>query len=178
MTCVCARVCVGVVVGVHGVQGAVKVKAFTEDPADVGAYGPVEDEAGQRRVRLRVIGAAKGVVIATLQGVTDRNAAEALKGARLYVPRQRLPQPEEDEFYLSDLVGLRVEHEDGSDFGTVKAVYDFGAGDVLEVARPNGRLEMLPFTKACVPVVDVAGGRLVVAPPDEIEGRAPDGDDD
>lgn len=171
-------VCVGLVIGAHGIQGAVKVKAFTENPADVGSYGPVEDEAGQRRFRLRVTGAAKGVAIATLQGVTDRNAAEALIGTRLYVPRQRLPRPDEDEFYLTDLIGLRVEREDGSDFGTVKAVYDFGAGDVLEVTRPDGRLEMLPFTKACVPVVDVAGGRLVVAPPDEIEVRAPDGDDD
>lgn len=176
------RVCLGVVVGVHGVQGAVKVKAFTQDPAAVGAYGPVEDEAGQRRFRLKVTGAAKGVVIATLEGVRDRNAAEAMKGIRLYVPRERLPQPDDDEFYLSDLIGLRVELAGGEAFGTVRTVYDFGAGDVLEVARPDGRLEMLPFTKACVPVVDVAGGRLVVAPPDEIEarpeGRETDGSDE
>lgn len=171
------RVCLGVIVGVHGVQGAVKVKAFTGDPADVGAYGPVEDEAGQP-MRLTVTGTAKGVVIARLDRVRDRTAAEALKGTRLYVPRERLPQPDEDEFYLSDLIGLRVELADGQGYGTVKAVFDFGAGDVLEVARPDGRLEMLPFTKACVPVVDVAGGRLVVEPPDEIEVRERDGSDE
>lgn len=168
-----SRVCLGVVVGVHGIQGAVKVKSFTESPAAVAAYGPVEDEAGRRRFRLKVIGFAKGMVTATLEGIRDRNAAEALKGTRLYVPRERLPQPDEDEVYLSDLIGLRVDLDDGSAWGTVKAVYDFGAGDVLEVARPDGRLEMLPFTKACVPVVDVAGGRLVVAPPDEIEVPEP-----
>ncbi len=166
-----SRICLGVVVGVHGVQGAVKVKSFTENPAAVGAYGPVEDEAGQRRFRLKVIGQAKGMVTATLEGVRDRNTAEAMKGTRLYVPRERLPQPDEDEIYLSDLIGLRVDLDDGTMWGTVKAVYDFGAGDVLEVARPEGRLEMLPFTRACVPVVDVAGGRLVVALPDEIEVR-------
>jgi 16S rRNA processing protein RimM len=169
------RVCLGVVVGVHGVQGAVKVKSFTEVPADVGSYGPVEDEAGQRRFRVKVIGSAKGVVVATLEGIRDRNAAEALKGTRLYVPRERLPQPEdEDEVYLSDLIGLRAELEDGTAWGTVKAVYDFGAGDVLEVARPDGRLDMLPFTRTCVPVLEVANGRLVVAPPEEIEVRSPE----
>lgn len=169
-----SRICLGVVVGVHGVQGAVKVKSFTTDPAAVGAYGPVEDEAGLRSFRLKVIGSAKGMVVATLQGVQDRNTAEALKGTRLYVPRERLPPPDEDEIYLSDLIGLRAELDDGSVWGTVKTVYDFGAGDVLEVARPDGRLELLPFTRACVPVVDVAAGRLVVALPDEIEVRAPE----
>ena len=110
--------------------------------------------------------------IATLAEVRDRTAAEALKGTRLYVPRERLPQPDEDEFYAADLVGLRVELADGSAFGTVAAVFDFGAGDVLEVARPDGRPEMLPFTRTCVPVVDVAGGRVVVALPEVIEVRS------
>lgn len=157
-------VCVGVVVGAHGVRGALKVKSFTEDPADVASYGPVEAEDG-RRFKARVVGEAKGLVVVTLDGVADRDAAEALKGLRLHVPRSRLPVTEEDEFLVSDLVGLRAEAPDGSDLGTVKGVADFGAGDVVEVAMPGGGSLMVPFTLASVPVVEVAAGRLVVVPP-------------
>ncbi len=164
------RVCVGVIVGAHGVRGAVRIKAFTEDPAAVAAYGPVEDEEG-RRFRIKVVGIAKGVVTATLAGVDDRNAAEALKGARLYVARAALPAAEEDEYYHSDLIGLRAEYEDGSVFGTVRGVFDFGAGDVLELGLPDGRVEMLPFTRVVVPVVDVKAGRLVVVPPAVADAR-------
>lgn len=165
------RVCVGVVVGAHGIRGGLRVKPFTEDPAAIAAYGPVEDETGERRFRLKVQGHAKGVVTVTAQGVADRNAAEALKGTRLYVARHRLPAPEEDEFYYSDLIGLAAEAEDGTPLGTVKGVFDFGAGDVFELALPDGRSEMLPFTQAVVPVVDVKAGRLVVVPPAVIEAR-------
>lgn len=167
------RVCVGVVVGAHGVRGALRIKPFTEQPDGITAYGPVEDEAGARRLRLKVLGTAKGIVTATAQGVADRDAAEALTGTRLYVPRDRLPPPEPDEFYHSDLVGLAALREDGTPFGTVRAVFDFGAGDVIELALADGRVEMLPFTKAVVPVVDLAAGRLVVSPPEVTEARPP-----
>lgn len=167
------RVCVGVVVGAHGVRGALRIKPFTEQPDGIAAYGPVEDEAGARRLRLKVLGTAKGIVTATAQGVADRDAAEALTGTRLYVPRDRLPPPEPDEFYHSDLVGLAAQREDGTPFGTVRAVFDFGAGDVIELALADGRVEMLPFTKAVVPVVDLAAGRLVVSPPEVTEARPP-----
>jgi len=156
-----SRVCVGVIVGVHGVRGAVRVKSFTERAADVGRYGPVEDEAGKRRWELTAIGEAKGLVIAKLDGLADRDAAEALKGTRLFVPRDRLPETGEDEFLHGDLVGLRAEATDGAPLGQVKAVHDFGAGEVLEL---SGGL-WVPFTRAAVPVVDVAGGRMVVDPP-------------
>lgn len=173
------RVCVGVVVGAHGVRGAVRVKPFTEDPQALGAYGPVEDEAGQRRFRLKVLGVAKGLVNAVLAGIADRDAAEALKGVRLYVPRAALPEPDEDEFYYSDLIGLAAELEDGTPYGTVRGVFDFGAGDVVELAFADGRTEMLPFTRAAVPVVDLAAGRLVVAPPVVTEaGPEEDGDNE
>lgn len=168
------RVCVGVVVGAHGVRGSLRVKPFTEDPAAVAAYGSVEDEAGERRFRLKVTGLAKGVVTVTAHGVADRDAAEALKGTRLYVARSRLPAPEEDEFYYSDLVGLAAELADGTALGTVKGVFDFGAGDVIELALADGRTEMLPFTRVVVPVVDVAAGRLVVVPPAVVEARGGD----
>jgi 16S rRNA processing protein RimM len=159
------RVCVGAVVGAHGVRGAVRLKSFTEHAASIGRYGPVEDEQGSRRFKVKVTGEAKGLVIATLEGVTDRDAAEALRGTRLYVPRLRLPRTDEDEFLYSDLVGMAVEGLDGTGLGTVKGVFDFGAGEVLDIALVGGGSLMVPFTKAAVPEVDLAGKRLVVDPP-------------
>jgi 16S rRNA processing protein RimM len=158
------RVCVGAIVGVHGVKGAVRVKSFTAEAADIGRYGPVEDEATGRRLGLKVIGQAKGLVIARLTGVEDRDAAEALKGVRLTVPRESLPETAEDEFLYADLVGCRAETPDGAELGVVRGVFDFGAGEVLDVQGATGGL-MVPFTRAAVPVVDVAGKRLVVDPP-------------
>lgn len=158
------RVCVGAIAGVHGVRGAVRIKSFTDRPSDIASYGPVEDESGQRRFGVKITGEVKGLVIATLNGVTDRDAAEALKGTRLYVSRARLPATTEDEFLYIDLVGLTAEDVDGKGLGTVTGVYDFGAGEVLEIAGDGGGL-MVPFTKAAVPVVDIAGGRVVVVPP-------------
>ena len=166
-----ARLCIGVIVGAHGIKGAVRLKSYTTDPADVQSYGPVEDESGQRRFSLSVIGEAKGVVTVRIPGVTDRNAAEALKGTRLYVARDVLPEPEEDEFYYSDLAGLKATLEDGTPFGTVKAVFDAGAGDILEIARPEGESVLLPFTRRVVPVVDIAGGRVVIDPPIESDSE-------
>jgi 16S rRNA processing protein RimM len=158
---------VGVVVGAHGVRGAVRVKPFTAEPGAVAAYGPVEDEGGTRRFELRLIGEGKGVVVAKLAGVDDRNAAEALKGLRLYVPRAALPPPEEEEFYHADLLGLEAVTRDGDRLGTVRAVHEYGAGDSLEIALGDGGTLFVPFTKAAVPAVDLAGGRLVVDPPEE-----------
>ncbi|SOD91606.1 ribosome maturation factor RimM [Caenispirillum bisanense] len=166
------RVLVGVVVGAHGIRGDVKVKSFTGEPEGVAAYGPVQTESGQRTFSLRVKGMAKGTVICAVKGVADRNAAEALKGTRLYLPRTALPpqQLEDDEYYHADLVGLTVEMADGSGtVGTVAAVYDFGAGDILEVTPVDGGLThkpvLVPFTRAVVPVVDIAARRLVIDPP-------------
>lgn len=162
------RICVGVIAGAHGVRGLVKVKSFTADPPDVASYGPVWDEAGGRSFRLALRGSAgKGVVLAAIEGVNDRDAVQALKGMHLYVPRSALPEPvEEDEFYWSDLIGLAVVLDDGETVGgetvgEVAEVHDFGAGTMLEVKREGVSSVMLPFTRAAVPVVDVAGGRLV-----------------
>jgi 16S rRNA processing protein RimM len=109
-------------------------------------------------------------VIATLSGIGDRDAAEALKGVNLFAPRDALPPAGEDEFYHADLVGLRAEAEDGTDMGTVRALHDFGAGDVIEIQGPDGAPFVLPFTRAAVPVIDIAGGRIVVAPPPGLLG--------
>jgi len=173
-----ARVCVGLITGAHGVRGLVKVKPFTDDPAAVAAYGPLTDQSGRRRFALELLSFGKGQWLARVDGVSDRTAAEALRGTRLYVDRQALPEPDEDEFYHADLIGLRAELTDGATLGRVRAVHDFGAGDVVEIDRPGGGSVMVPFTRAVVPIVDIAGGRIVVDPPvgllDEPEGPPPE----
>jgi 16S rRNA processing protein RimM len=169
------RVCVGVIVGAQGVRGAVRVKPFTASPEAVAGYGPVEDEAGGRRFELTLVGQAKGVVVAKLDGVADRDAAAALKGVRLYVPRAALPPAEEEEWYHADLLGLAAVLRDGTALGRVKAVHAFGAGDSLEIERPDTAPVMVPFTRAAVPVVDLAGGRVVIDPPEGLfETPAPE----
>lgn len=155
------KVCIGAITGVRGLKGEVRIKSFTADPDDVAAYGPLTDEAGVRSFKLRVTAHAKGLVIARLDGVNDRTAAEALKGTELFVSRAILPKPEEDAYYLSDLVGLEAETETGESLGSVKAVHNFGAGDIIELE--DGM--MAPFTKAHVPVVDLDKGRVVIIPP-------------
>ncbi|MEO3428098.1 ribosome maturation factor RimM [Pelagibius sp. CAU 1746] len=171
-------VCLGVMVGAHGVRGLVKVKTFTEAPEDVAAYGPVSDKAGRRRWTLQVTGPAPGkrdVVLAKVEGVGDRDAAQALHGTELYVERSALPAlAEEETFYHADLIGLSVEDPEGRELGKVAAVENYGAGDFLEVVRKGdgkggGKTLLLAFTRAVVPEVDIAGGRLVALPPAEIE---------
>ena len=165
MTDAAKRVCLGVVTGPHGVQGAVRIKSFTEAAEDVARYGPLADETGGRRFELRLIGAGKGVVIARLAGVEDRNQAEALRGLRLYLQRSALPQTEADEYYHADLLGLEAVLGDGTSVGRVRAIHDFGAGDTLELTRPGAPPVMVPFTRAIVPIVEPAVGRLVLDPP-------------
>lgn len=123
----------GTIIGVHGVRGLVKIRSETAFPGDCAAYGPVTDLPGTRSFDLRVTGMAKGAVLAELVGVTDRDVAMALKGMRLYVPRDALPEAEEDEFYHADLIGLAVELSNGTPYGHVKAMHDFGAGELMEV---------------------------------------------
>ena len=157
--------CVGVITGPQGVQGVVRIKSFTEVPEDIAGYGPIEDEAGRRRFELRLVGTAKGVVIGRLSGIEDRNQAEALRGLRLYLPRSALPQTGPDEYYHADLIGLEAVLSNGTPIGRVRAIHDFGAGDTLEVARPDAQPIMVPFTHAIVPVVEPQEGRLVLDPP-------------
>lgn len=159
------RVCLGRIAGAWGLQGGVRVHSYTAEPLDVAAYGPLSDEAGARTFTLRPQRLAKGAVLALIDGVTDRDAAEALKGVELYILRALLPETETDEFYHDDLIGLAAVLADGSALGEVIAVQDFGAGDMLEVKRATGGTVFVPFTRAIVPEVDLAAGRLTVAPP-------------
>ncbi len=159
------RICIGVVTGPQGVQGAVRIKSFTEVPEDVAGYGPLEDETGRRQFNLHLCGVAKGVLIARLPGIEDRDQAEALRGLRLYLPRSALPEPEVEEYYHADLIGLDAVLGDGTRVGRVRAIYDFGAGDTLELARDGAPPVLVPFTRAVVPIVAPAEGRLVLDPP-------------
>ncbi len=155
-------VCVGVVTGARGLKGEVRIKSFTAAPEAVAAYGPVRDETGERSFNIRVTGRSKGTVIARLEGVGDRDGADALKGMRLYVSRDALPEAEDEEFYHADLVGLEAAFADGEVLGTVTAVHDYGGGVSLEVDGALRGVVMTPFTKACVPVVDLEKGRVVI----------------
>jgi 16S rRNA processing protein RimM len=162
-------VCVGQIVGVHGVRGLVKLKSFTGDPAAIADYNPLTDPTGTRSFTVELQSAMKDYWLARVHGVNDRTAAESLRGILLHVDRDRLPAPEdEDEFYHADLIGLPVFRPDGSDIGTVVALHDFGGGDMLEVKLPDRRTAMVPFTKALVPVVDIASGRIVADPPEDL----------
>ncbi|MEN3375921.1 MAG: rRNA processing protein RimM [Hyphomicrobiales bacterium] len=171
------RVCIAQIGAAHGVRGELRLKPFTEDPLSVTRYGPLETEDGKRRFEIETARPAKDMLVVRLKGVADREAAERLTNLRLYVARERLPKPADDEFYYADLIGLSAVTADGTPFGTVKALHNFGAGDLLEIEPASGgNTLLLPFTAAIVPVIDIAGGRVVVVPPDEVvvEGEATD----
>ncbi len=155
------RVLLGVVAAPHGVRGLVRIKSFTEDPMSVAAYGPLSDESGRKEYRVEALSAARGAVLARIEGVADRTAAEALRGLRLFVERKRLPAAGEREWYEADLVGLVAIGKDGRDWGKVVAFHDFGAGSVMEV---SGGM-MVPFNDESVPEVDIEGGKVVIDPP-------------
>ncbi|VBB69022.1 16S rRNA processing protein RimM [invertebrate metagenome] len=153
------RVCVGVILGAQGLRGYARIRSFTTEPANIGAYGPVWDETGMRSFVVRVLGRRCGsVVLADLTNVAHRSEAEVLRGLRLFVPRSALPEPEEDTFYWADLVGLTVLFTDGQPAGCVHALHDFGAGTILELIVEEGGTIMVPFTQATVPEVNVAQG--------------------
>ncbi len=159
------RIVLGAIAGAHGVRGHVKVKTFTVEPDAIADYGPLEDETGARRFELSIIGHSRGLLVARIADIEDRGAAEALKGTRLYIDRAALPETDEDEFYVADLVDLAVDGPDGTAVGSVKAVQDFGAGELLEVEQPDGETVYVPFTLEAVPVVDLEAGRIVLARP-------------
>jgi 16S rRNA processing protein RimM len=164
-------VCLGAVAGAHGVRGEVKVKTFTEEPEGLAAYGPLTAVPGGRTYRVRSVRPAKGGAVVRLEGVTDREAAEALKGTQLCVSREALGETEEEDiFFHADLIGLVADDEAGRRIGTVTAVHDFGAGDMLEVLLDEtGKSVFVSFRRETVPEVDVKGGRLVVRPDEEGE---------
>jgi 16S rRNA processing protein RimM len=164
------KVCVARIGAAHGVRGAVKLWIFTEDPLAVRRYGPLSTRDGARQFEVTSAREAKDHLVATLKGVTTREQAERLNGIELYVPRDRLPATDENEYYHADLIGLSAVTVAGEPLGSVVAIHNFGAGDIIEIAPPQGATMLLPFSNAVVPMVDLAGGRVVINIPSEIEG--------
>jgi 16S rRNA processing protein RimM len=165
------RICVARIGAAHGVRGEVKLWSFTEEPAAVANYGPLETQDGTRCFEIETLRAAKDHFVARIAGVNDRDAAEKLRNIELYIPRARLPKIEEaDTFYHADLVGLDAVTADGARVGTVHALHNFGAGDIIEIAPAGGGDPlMLPFNETTVPKIDVAARQIVVVPPAETE---------
>ncbi|MBI3435462.1 MAG: ribosome maturation factor RimM [Proteobacteria bacterium] len=162
-------VCVARIGAAHGVRGEVRLWSFTADPMAVANYGLLETADGARAFRIASLRPTKASMVARIHGVCSRTEAEKLCNLELYVARDRLPPPADDEFYHSDLIGLAVHDTAGAVVGEVVALHDFGAGDLIEVRPANGRATMLvPFNKAAVPVIDFAGARLVIDPPTDV----------
>ena len=157
----------------HGVRGELRLQSFTGDPLAIADYGPLTDKSGKKTftlLNLRPQG--KDMLVVRLKDVDDRDGAQALNGVELYLAREKLPAPDPEEFYLADLEGLRAETATGEPIGRVVALRNFGAGDILEIAPASGGdTLMYPFTKAVAPIIDLAGGRIVVEPPTETEGE-------
>jgi 16S rRNA processing protein RimM len=177
------RICVAQIGAPHGVRGEVKFWSYTADPQSVQDYGPLETEDGAKRFEIETLRPAKDHLVVRLKGVNDRDAAERLTNTKLFVARERLPATDaDDEFYHADLIGVDVVDADGNVLGSVAALHNFGAGDLIEVKPTQGSSTvLLPFTEAAVPVVDIAGRRIVVdaaafalasAPPSEPEPGA------
>ena len=166
------RVCVGAIAGAFGVKGEVRLKSFTSEPNDIAAYSPLWSEDGKRSFTIRLTRPVTGGLGARLSGVETRDDAEALKGVTLWADRDKLPSLPDDEFYHADLIGLSVYDTGGVLIGKVRAVYDHGAGDILEIFGPGRKQTLLlPFTRAFVPTVDLTAGRIIADPPEEEEGE-------
>ncbi|MEM9438399.1 MAG: ribosome maturation factor RimM [Pseudomonadota bacterium] len=163
------RICVGAIAGAFGVGGEVRLKSFCADPFALGDYGELSDEAGTRSFAVQIDRAGKAELIGRLSGVRSKEDADALKGTRLYANRDQLPALPDDEYYYLDLVGLAVVDPGGAALGTVKAVLNHGATDILEIKVPGSSdTALLPFTLEAVPTVDLAAGRIVADPPEGI----------
>lgn len=158
-----SRILLGRIVGAHGIRGEVIIHSYAAVAEDIGAYGALSDKSGTRTFKLSGVRAAAKGVIARVAGVADRNAAESLKGTELYVPRDKLPEPKDGEFYVADLIGMTVVDADGTAIGTVVDAPDYGAGSLLEIRRAGvAQTELVPFTDAFVPAVDLVARRVTV----------------
>jgi 16S rRNA processing protein RimM len=166
-------VLLGEIAGAHGIRGDVLVRSFTALPEAIASYGELTDAAGLRRFLLAVVRVTGKGIVARINGVADRNGAEALRGTKLYVDRSRLPEAKESEYYHADLIGLRAVAPDGAELGRVVAVQNFGAGDLLEVQPASGSAtEFIPFEDQWVPLVDLAAGTIVINRPNDSEDDA------
>ncbi len=162
------RVCVGAIAGAFGVQGEVRLKSFCADPAAIADYAPLTSEDGKRSFTVKITRAVAGGLAARLTGIATKEQADELRGTTLWAERTRLPSLPDDEFYHADLIGLPVLDTGGAPLGTVRAIHNHGAGDILEILAPGQRNALLlPFTRAAVPTVDLTARRIIVDLPDE-----------
>jgi len=174
------RLLLGEIGAAQGLKGEVRLKSYTEDPAAIAAYGPLDTDA-RGPIEIESVRVTPKALIARIKGVTTREGAEALNRTKLYLSRARLPESEEDEWYQADLIGLAVVGEDGEPLGRLIAVHNFGASDIIEINREGGKNVLVHFTEATVPKVDIAGGQIVLVPPeglfeDEASGAEADHD--
>ncbi len=156
------KVCLGAIVGVHGIRGEVKIKCFCDEEKHLTAYGALSNEQGDKTLDIKIVGHSKDLLRAKIKGVEDRNTAETFVGTGLYIERDKLPKLEDEEFYHTDLIGLEVRNLEREAVGRVNALYNFGAGDILEVKTNEGALEMLPFNKDFVPTINIKDGYIII----------------
>ncbi|QHQ35752.1 ribosome maturation factor RimM [Algicella marina] len=168
-----ALICVGAIGGAFGVQGEVRLKSFCADPEAIADYAPLTSEDGTHSFTVKITRQIKNGLAARMSGISTKEQADALKGTRLYAPRERLPALPDDEFYHTDLIGLDVFDTGGTKLGRIRSVYDHGAGDILEIHTNSGKPLLLPFTREAVPTVDLATRRIIADPPTEAEGDTP-----
>lgn len=159
------RIFVGEITGAHGIRGDVLVRTYTETPEAIAAYGPLTDESGLKNISLRIVRVTSKGIVARVAGVTDRNAAEPLRGTKLYIDRAKLPATGAAEFYHADLIGLRAVDGEGGALGKIVSVQNFGAGDLLELKPLEGDSEFIPFEDRWVPRVDLEAGLVVINRP-------------
>jgi 16S rRNA processing protein RimM len=173
-----ALVCLGQIGAPHGVRGEVRLRSFTEEPEAIAAYGPLQTEDG-RAIEIEALRPAKDYFVAALAGIHDRDAAAQLANAKLYAPRERLPQlADPEEFYYADLIGVAVLDRSGERLGSVVAIHNFGAGDLIEVRLDaTGKTELLAFNDSNVPNVDIAAGAIVIDPPADWLSPTPDAEE-
>lgn len=169
----------GVFSAPHGVRGQIKLRSYTEIPEDICAYGPLQDKQG-RTYAISIAGEAGDMLIVSVQGINDRNAADSLKNIKLFLPRSKLPKLRKGEYYHEDLSGIEVFTADDKPFGRILSVHDFGAGTLVNIALAQGGEEYMPFNKQTFPNVDIDAGRAIIDPPFIVKGDQKDesGQDD
>ncbi len=155
----------GVITTVHGIRGEVKIRSFTADPEDITSYGPLTDKAGKRTFDVKVTSHTKDVLIASIKGITTREDAEKLRNIELCVPRSALPAADDDEYYYEDLVGVKVFTAEGNAYGTITALHNFGAGDLVIIRLESGADDIMPFTKATFPNINIKEGKATIELP-------------
>ena len=171
------RILLADIVSAHGIRGDVVLRTYTADPEAISSYGTLSDESGRRTFEIASARATNKGVVARIKGVATRTDAEALRGTKLYVARSALPAPDDGDYYHTDLIGLAAQAPDGVPIGRIVAVQNFGAGDLLEIQLAGSKdSEFVPFTDACVPTVDIAGGTVVVIMPVMVGEPEPPGD--